>query len=207
MSSYKKIGLYGGTFSPPHKGHISAARNFALQEELDELLIIPAFLPPHKEISSEVSADARLQMCEIAFKDVERARVCDLEIIRQGKSYTYLTLLELSEKYKDAHFSLLCGTDMILSFDTWYHFEDIFKMADIVYMRREEDEEISLQLKKKIAQYREKYGAKIRELLGDVLEISSTQLRHSISKGENTSDFLTGETEEYIKKWNLYQGK
>jgi nicotinate-nucleotide adenylyltransferase len=207
MSSYKKIGLFGGTFSPPHKGHISAARNFALQEELDELLIIPAFLPPHKEISPEVTADARLQMCEIAFKDIERARVCDLEIKRQGKSYTYLTLSELSEKHKNARFVLLCGTDMILSFDTWYRFEDIFKMADIVYMRREEDEGVSLQLKEKIAQYREKYGAKIRELKGDVLEISSTQLRLSILNGENTSDFLTRETEEYIRKWNLYRGK
>jgi nicotinate-nucleotide adenylyltransferase len=96
---------------------------------------------------------------------------------------------------------------MILSFDTWYRFEDIFKMADIVYMRREEDEGVSLQLKEKIAQYREKYGAKIRELKGDVLEISSTQLRLSILNGENTSDFLTRETEEYIRKWNLYRGK
>ena len=205
MSSYKKIGVFGGTFSPPHTGHISSAKRFLLQENLDELLIIPTFLPPHKDVSSDVTPQRRLEMCKLAFKGVKGATVSDIEIKREGRSYTYLTLSELKEKYTDAHLYLLCGTDMILSFDTWYRFEDIFKIATVVYIRRENDEKISLQLEKKVSEYREKYGASIKELVGETLEISSTQLRLAIRQDEKVSDFLTKETEEYIKKWNLYQ--
>lgn len=205
MSSHKKIGIYGGTFSPPHIGHVSSSKRFIIQENLDELLIIPAFLPPHKDISCEVSAKHRLSMCDIAFKDVKGAFVSDIEIKRQGKSYTFLTLTELKAKYENTDFYLLCGTDMILTFDSWYRFEDIFKMATIVYMRRENDEKTSFEIEEKVKEYKEKYGAKIRKLEGEALEVSSTQLRLAISQGEETSAFLTKETEEYINKWNLYQ--
>ncbi len=204
MESVKRIGIYGGTFSPPHLGHISSARAFLEQENLDMLIIIPTFLPPHKKSDDSCSPKERFRMCELAFKDLSNVYVSDMEIKRQGKSYTYTTLTELREIYSDASFSLLCGTDMILSFDSWYRFEDIFKMSDIVYMRREKDDDISRQIADKVSEYRKEYGAIIRELTGEVIDVSSTELRLKILNKEDVSAFLTKETEEFIRKWNIY---
>ena len=91
----KRVGSFGGTFNPPHVGHIEAAKAFSKGAELDSLLIMPAFIPPHKEYTSTVSCEQRLEMCKIAFANVDNANVSDLEISRGGKSYTYLTLQEL----------------------------------------------------------------------------------------------------------------
>ena len=201
----KRIGIFGGTFSPPHLGHISSAENFIQEECLDELIIIPTYKPPHKDISYSLSPDTRFEMCKIAFEKIEKAVVSDIEIKRQGKSYTYNTLCQLKEKYPDATFILLCGTDMILTFDEWYNFEEIFKMAEIVYKRREKEDLISEQISKKICEYKEKYNAEVRELKGNVIEISSTELRLAISGGKDTSRFLTKEIKDYIEKWNVYQ--
>ena len=113
----KRVGIFGGTFNPPHIGHVEAAKAFVENACLDSLIIMPAFIPPHKEYDSIVTCEERLEMCKIAFKDVDKATVSDLEISRGGKSYTYLTLQELTSDEVELYF--LCGTDMIISMDTW----------------------------------------------------------------------------------------
>ena len=207
MSRIKKVGVYGGTFSPPHIGHVSSARAFIDQEELDELIIIPTYLPPHKECEKSATPMQRLEMCRLSFSHIKGVSVSDMEIERKGKSYTYLTLSELINERNDIRPVFLCGTDMILTFDEWYRFEDIFKMADIVYIRREKDELIAKQIKTKTQEYIEKYNASVRELKTEPINISSTELREMISKNQDTSTYLNKETEEYIKKWNIYQKK
>lgn len=207
MKSLKRIGIYGGTFSPPHLGHVSSAMAFLEQEKLDKLIIIPTFLPPHKDLDHSCSPEERFKMCELAFRDISNVCVSDMEIKRKGKSYTYTTLTQLREEYSNASFTLLCGTDMILSFDTWYRFEDVFKMSDVVYMRRENNDDISRQITEKVSEYREKYGAVIRELKGEAIDVSSSELRFKILNGDDVSAFLTKETEEFIRKWNIYSAK
>ena len=207
MSKIKKVGVYGGTFSPPHIGHISAAKAFIDKEKLDELIIMPTYQSPHKELSGSVTPMQRLEMCRLSFSDIDGVSVSDREISRKGKSYTYLTLSEMMSERSDIRPIFLCGTDMILTFDKWYRFEDIFKMADIVYIRRESDELITEQLKAKTEEYISKYNAVVRELKNEPINISSTELREMISKNEDTSPYLNKETEEYIKKWNIYQTK
>ena len=113
MTEKRRVGIYGGTFNPPHNGHVGAAEAFCRGALLDELIIMPDFLPPHKEIDKAVSADERLKMCELAFSHIEKARVSDMEIRRGGRSYTSVTLEELSSPDVDLYF--LCGTDMILT--------------------------------------------------------------------------------------------
>ena len=130
-----RIGIYGGTFSPPHNGHIAAAKAFMEQMWLDLLYIIPAALPPHKEMEVAVSAVDRLQMCRRAFSGMEGVWVSDLEILRGGKSYTSDTLRELCGA--DRRLFLLCGTDMILTLDSWHEPEEIFRLSYPVYIRRE----------------------------------------------------------------------
>ncbi len=207
MSKKKKVGVYGGTFSPPHIGHVSAAIAFIEQEKLDELIIIPTYQPPHKEREKGATPMQRLEMCKLSFSHVKGVSVSDMEIERKGKSYTYLTLSELISERNDIRPVFLCGTDMILTFDEWYRFEDIFKMADIVYIRRENDELITEQIKSKTQEYVSKYNANVRELRTEPINISSTELREMIRKNQNTSAYLNKETEEYIRKWNIYQTK
>ena len=131
-----RVGVYGGTFAPPHNGHVAAAKAFMEQMKLDYLFIIPTNLPPHKQVDDGDDPLMRLKMCELAFEGVDGIVISDMEITREGKSYTYDTLKELERP--DTRLFFLCGTDMVLTFDTWYRFEDILKMCYPVYVRTAE---------------------------------------------------------------------
>lgn len=195
-----RVGIFGGTFNPPHIGHVEAAKAFVKEANLDELIVMPAFIPPHKEFTSTVSGEQRLTMCNLAFADVKKAKVSDLEITRGGKSYTYLTLQELSNESYDLFF--LCGTDMILTMDTWKNPEIIFSLATICYIRREADSETTLLISEKCKEYKEKYGARILPINAEVIEISSSEIRNSL---ETSSSYLLPEVTKYIKGERLYE--
>lgn len=197
-----RLGIYGGTFSPPHKGHTEAAKAFCRQMKLDKLLIIPTNLPPHKELLGEASPEDRLNMCRIAFSSVENAEISDMEIRRGGRSYTYLTLEELAKSGDDLY--LLCGTDMILTFDMWRNFQRIFDLATICYVRRECDTDVGEQIAYKVSEYREKYSARVEKIEHDVVEISSTEIRSAILSGTAT-EFLDASTLRYVEDGGLYK--
>lgn len=198
-----RVGIFGGTFSPPHKGHMAAALAFKTQMRLDKLLIIPTLIPPHKYFGGEASCEERLEMCRLAFSDLSDTEISDIEIKRGGKSYTYLTLRELSCQEDELY--LLCGTDMILTLDLWKRFREIFSLAHVCYVRRENDDEKSLEIEKKTRQFRENYSAKISEISVDAIEISSTELRTLIKSGADTSDFLDVRVREFIDNRGLYR--
>ena len=196
----KRLGIFGGTFNPPHNGHVSAAANFVEQMKLDELLIVPTFIPPHKQYHSSVTCEERLRMCELAFSTVKGAKVSDIEIKRGGASYTYITLRELSADDVELYF--LCGTDMILSMDTWRNPEEIFALAKICYVRRENDSDNSDKINGKCQEYRAKFGAEIHQICGEVVDISSSSIR------EMTPDlhsYLPDAVYEYITEMGLYK--
>lgn len=200
-----KIGIYGGTFSPIHNGHILAAREFARQMRLDKLLIIPTATPPHKNEDCHINAEHRLKMCSIAFSDEDKITVSDIEVRRGGKSYTVHTLEELRECYPSDELFLLCGTDMILTFDRWYRFEDIFSMCCVVYERRENDRSLDEKIDEKIAFFEEQYGAEIRHIDISPIEISSTQIRERVSRGDNVSEYIPEKVAQYIEEQGLYR--
>ncbi|MBQ8320741.1 MAG: nicotinate (nicotinamide) nucleotide adenylyltransferase [Clostridia bacterium] len=196
-----RLGIYGGTFSPPHIGHTEAAAAFVKQMKLDRLLVIPTFTPPHKDFSEEAGAERRLEMCRLAFSSIPMAEVSDLEIKRGGKSYTYITLEELSEGGNELFF--LCGTDMLLTFDLWKRYEYIFSLATICYARRESDKQNDEKIKEKIRQY-EKLGAKIVKIEHSVTEVSSSQLRLDIKRGGRVP-YLHKAVQNYIQEKGLYR--
>ena len=138
----KKIGIYGGTFNPPHTGHLQAAKQAVELLGLDELLMIPDRIAPHKEIpAGSPTPDQRLEMLRIALAGEEKIKPSDIELRREGVSYTYLTLEGLRDLYPDARLTLLMGTDMFLSFETWKEPERIMALADLgVFYRGEKGE-------------------------------------------------------------------
>ena len=198
----KKIAIYGGTFSPPHIGHVGAAEAFARAVSPDELLIIPDFLPPHKVVDNDATAEDRLEMCRLAFSHIKNVTVSDIEIRRGGKSYTAITLTELSSPDRELYF--LLGTDMLLTLDTWYDFRTIFKLATICYVRRESDCEISMRIDSRVREYTEKYGAKIIPISADVIEVSSSTVRKGIQNRENVEKYISPSVRTYIEKKGLY---
>lgn len=201
----KTIGIYGGTFSPPHLGHRRVAEAFLSQEKPDDMQVIPTLIPPHKLLHGDATPAQRMEMCRLCFAGLPLT-VSDREIRRGGKSYTVLTLEELSAV--DTRLVFLCGTDMFMTMDTWREPERIFALADIVYACRESGEAAAVMrqaLAERAEVYRARYGARTRPLLFDALEISSERLRQMLLCGENTAAFLHPDVRRYIDKWQLYR--
>ena len=201
-----KVGIFGGTFNPIHKGHTEAALAFLSAVDPDRLLVIPTKIPPHKAIKGDDDPEIRLEMTKLAFADhpdyEKKLVVSDLEIRSEGKSYTYYTLQKIREMGYDEIF-LYCGTDMLLSFDTWFHFEDILRSCTLVYASRLENEDPAVQAK--MTMLREKYGAKIKELDIQPIEISSSEIREMIRLGRNTDSYLSPAVQAYIEERGLYR--
>ena len=139
-----KIGIYGGTFNPPHLGHLTAAAAVFSMLKLDKLLLIPASIPPHKDLpAGSPTAEQRLEMTRLAGEQLglgDRVETLDMELHRQGKSYTSDTLAELKARYPEDELWLLMGTDMFLSFHTWHEPEKIASMAGIAAFGRTEED-------------------------------------------------------------------
>lgn len=199
-----RIGIYGGTFSPVHSGHVLAAREFIRRMKLDRLLIIPAFEPPHKEMSTPVSAELRFEMCRLAFEGIDGVEISDIEISRGGRSYTIDTVTALKEKYPDDQLFLLVGTDMILTFDLWRRYLDILSLCTLVYVRREKRRELDDKISEKVSLIEKQSGRKIRYIRMSPLEISSTELRGMIRRGEDVGKYLPESVREFISKKGLY---
>lgn len=197
-----RIGIYGGTFSPPHNGHIAAAKAFMEQMWLDFLYVIPTATPPHKEMEVPVDAAHRLEMCRLAFADVEGVYVSDMEMRRGGRSYTVDTLRELTGP--DRRLFLLCGTDMMLTLDEWREPEEIFKLSYPVYIRREKDAILEQKIVQKIADYNQKYGKVVRRIVTDPIELSSSSVRERLERGEDVSHLIPVSVEKYIRDNHLY---
>ena len=197
-----RIGIYGGTFSPPHNGHLQAAKAFMEQMWLDFLYVIPAATPPHKEMQNPVSAEHRLQMCRLAFADLEGVYVSDLELRRGGISYTVDTLRELSGE--DQRLFLLCGTDMMLTLDRWRATDEIFRLCYPVYIRRDNDRSLDSVIVEKIAQYQRDYGKVVRRIVTDPIELSSSEVRQRIIEGKEISHLVPESVKKYISDNHLY---
>ena len=197
-----KIGIYGGTFNPPHTGHMQAAKQAVQILNLDKLLLIQDRIAPHKEIpAGSPTPEQRLEMLQIAAVDVPRAEVSDIELKREGPSFSYLTVEALREEYPDAELYLLMGTDMFLSFHTWREPERIIRHATLAVFYRGEKGE-----KEKIIAQRaamEAMGAKVELVENQVLSISSTQLRRLIAFN-CAGEFLPAGVGDYIREKGLY---
>ena len=146
----KRIGIYGGTFNPPHIGHIRSALGAVRTLGLDRLYVIPDRIAPHKEIpEGSPTPEQRLQMLCLALAGEENVIVSDMELRREGKSYTYETVEQLRTLHPDAELVLLMGTDMFLTFHQWRCPERILSQAALgVFYRGERGEETAVAARK-----------------------------------------------------------
>ena len=199
----ERIGIYGGTFNPPHIGHIQAAKQAVKALGLSKLLIIPAYAPPHKAVlpTNSPTAGQRLEMLRIAVADCPGIEVSDMELRREGVSYTVETVQALKRQYPDGELVLLMGTDMFLSFDTWMRWEEILQNAALgVFYRGDKGEKPAIARKKEEL---EALGAKVTLVQNDVIAISSTQMRRLLAF-RCAGELLPAGVLDYIRENRLY---
>ena len=198
----ERIGIYGGTFNPPHVGHIQAAKAAIQALGLTHLLLIPDRIAPHKQIpEGSPTPQQRLRMLSIATADCGRMEVLDMELQREGPSYTYVTVAQLRQVFPDAELILLMGSDMFLSFHSWKKPEEILKHASLgVFYRGDKGEKVAIDAKKAEM---EAAGTKVYLVNNDVVNISSTQMRRLLAF-RCAGDLLPDGVLDYIREHHLY---
>ena len=199
------IGIYGGTFDPPHWGHITAARAAMEQLGLDKLVLIPDRVPPHKALpEGSASPEQRLEMAALATAELgKRAEVSDRELRRSGPSYTSDTLAALRREHPEDMLWLLMGSDMFLSLQTWHAPEEIMALARIAPFSREAADE-SAAFAAQQSRLERAYGAQIRIVQNpEVRELSSTEVRAALAAGRG-SDLLPPAVYGYVLREHLY---
>ena len=203
-----KIGIYGGTFNPPHLGHVTAARAVFELLKLDRLLLVPDRLPPHKALpENSPSAQDRLEMTRLAGEQTglgDRVQVLDLELKREGKSYTADTLEEIRRMYPADELWLLMGTDMFLTLQAWHDPQRILSLAGIAAFGRTEADTEELFSVQRDYLYRTFPGARIFTLtIPGVVDVSSTELRDELRTGKGGAA-LPPAVYGYILRKGLY---
>ena len=186
----KKIGILGGTFNPPHIGHLILAQEVYQKLGLDKIFFIPTNIAPHKESRSVSNLD-RLKMVKLAVGKDRRFSVLDLEIKRGGVSYTIDTVKELKHKYSGADFYLIVGSDLANDFPDWKYFSELKRAVKIVVAKRR-----AFPLKKK---------DKFIKLNIVQMGIASSYIRALIKKGFSVKYLLPREVSDYIAKHDLYK--
>ncbi len=192
-----KVGIFGGTFNPIHNGHLSLIAHLIEALSLDELLLIPTAVPPHKESGDVIDARHRLAMCRLAVRDNPQVQVSDIEIQRGGKSYTVDTLRLLAVERPRDELILLVGSDMFYTVEEWRCAAEIMRLAKIVAIPREADEH------QKLLAQREKLlaaGARAEVVAVNPLIVSSSDLRTHGQASENLPPLV----ERYIVQNGLY---
>ena len=194
-----KIAIYGGSFNPPHCGHVEAAAAVMERLKPDKMLIIPASIPPHKELCIDSpDPQERLLLTRLAFSELEGAEVSDIEILREGKSYSAETLEQLMRLYPGAEFSFAMGTDMFLSFEQWHRFRFLLENMTLAVFCRSSGDDAEILAH---AEYlRKEYGAKCVFVPHEPRPMSSSDIRDMLRRRMGVSYLPEKVYERIIEK-------
>lgn len=189
-----RVGIYGGSFNPPHVGHLILAADSRANLKLDLLLFIPPFIQPLKHESAGVAApEHRLAMLKLALGNAPDCAIETVELDRGGLSYTIHTLEELAPRYPGAELFLIIGEDSLSSLDSWREPDRIREMATIAVLRRHADSG------------RSPLPAGVVEASGRLVGISSSEIRARIRGGQSIHGFVPESVENYIRTNGLYR--
>lgn len=195
----KQTAIFGGTFNPPHNGHVAMVKGILALDDIESVLVMPSKAPPHKS-GSIASVEDRVQMCRLAFGDISGARLCLDELSLGGKSYTVNTLEHFRKKGVNRPI-LVIGGDSLVNFHKWYRYEDILKMAQLyVYYRADVDDRAVLSAKESL----ESRGGKIRVIDICPPDISSTEIRKILAEKKNADNLIPKKVADYITTKKLY---
>ena len=194
-----KLCVFQGTFNPIHNAHIRVGKFVRQKYCFDKIIFIPAYIPPHKKCDVSLTKH-RYKMTELALKSYPFFEISDIEYKRKGKSYTYLTLLELTKQYDfEDKINFIIGTDAFEKIESWYEADKLKNLVKFIVFIREENFNQA-----KYNYLKDKgYDFEFQPLTFE--DISSTELRQKIKNSESISEFVPKQVEEYIKENELYK--
>jgi nicotinate-nucleotide adenylyltransferase len=195
-----RVGILGGTFNPPHLGHLVCAQEAYLQLGLDRVMLIPARIPPHKPVEDEPGPEHRLQLCRVAVEDDERFAVSDLETFRPGPSFTVDTLQELHATEPDNELFLIVGGDVAAGLPLWNEPERVLELARLAVAKRRGTPRSRVD--QALAGLRGGQRAEFFRM--PRIGISSTLLRRRVRAGEPIRYMVPDAVERYIGAEGLY---
>lgn len=200
----KRIGAMGGTFDPIHYGHLALAEHVRCEYHLDEIIFIPAGVPPHKNNLKISDNMHRYMMTELATIQNPNFQVSDIEVRLPEVSYTYFTLQNLKNVYgKEVDIYFITGADALLDIETWKKCDELLKMCDFIAGTRPGLE--NKKLEEKVTLLRKKYNAMIHLAYIPALDISSTDIRERVSSNKSIKYLVPEGVEQYIYKNELYK--
>ena len=191
--------VFSGTFNPIHNGHLGMAKRVIDEFKFDEILFIPAYIQPHKNLAyCKRSAPHRLEMLKIALENYPKFKLNTIEFDRKGLSYTYITILELYKRLPDIEgkINFVIGTDAFLNIYKWQDGQNLVKLLDFIVLIRDE---------KELEMCKELKGVKYRVLQADKINISSTMVREMVKSKQDISELVPSEVKRYIEQNHLYR--
>jgi len=216
----ERVGLFGGTFDPVHCGHIRAAGEVLERFSLDKVLFIPSFIPPHKERAGIAPARDRLRMVDLACREEPRFAASSIEVDAREKSYSIITLEKVKRIYPGAWIFFILGVDAFLEIETWRDHERVLEECLFIVMTRpgyrleQADRVLGGLIGEKVYPISENekigedlFGAhRIFFLPFLALDISSTEVRRRIGRGETVKSLVPDIVGDYIRSHHLYRG-
>jgi nicotinate-nucleotide adenylyltransferase len=195
-----RVGILGGTFNPPHLGHLVAAQEAYRELDLDQVILIPAGIPPHKPVDDEPGPQHRLELCRLAVGDDERFTVSDLELRRDGPSFTVDTLDILRSQSPSDDLFLILGADIAAGLPKWHAPERVLELATVAIAQRRGTAKAAVQ--EALAQV--KGGERARFFQMPRIGISSTMVRRRVRAGQPIRYFVPDGVMHYIETHGLY---
>ena len=195
----KKIGILGGTFDPIHVGHIELARTALREYKLDEVHVMTGGMPPHKR-GKITDATVRHEMVKLALSGEEKIVPYDYEVSKTDYSYTAKTLTELKKIHPDWEIYFIIGEDSLFDLPKWYKPEIVVKNCILLVYPRDNNSDF----KELIAERKEQYRADIRPITAPIVDISSTDIRNRVKRGENIEKLVPDAVVTFIKEKGLY---
>lgn len=188
----KKVGILGGTFNPPHLGHLIMANEALHAMGLDEVRFMPNFIAPHKEVSG-ADAEQRLEMTRLAISGSDHFRVEDFEIKSGGVSYTFDTMAKMIEKEPETEFYFIIGGDMVDGLGAWHRIDELITMVRFIGIKR--------------PGYESSPDLPVAMIDSPEIHLSSSMLRERLATGQTIAFLVPEKVEAYIRREQLYGAK
>jgi nicotinate-nucleotide adenylyltransferase len=196
VTAMKKIGLFGGTFNPPHFGHLLFAQEVLLKFELEEIWFIPVNVPPHKESDDLASNKDRVDMLIEATKDNERFHISTIELEREGPSFTIDTIKQLKQIYENHQFYFLIGGDMVEYLPKWHKIDELIELVTFIGVERPGTSVNESQ-----------YADRVSFLKMIQVDFSSSLIRKRVQEGKPITYMVPSEVEALVKERTLYESR
>ncbi len=197
-----RLGILGGTFNPPHLGHLVSAQEAYLHLHLDRVMLIPARIPPHKPVEDEPGVEHRLELCRLAVRGDERFTVSDVEVARPGPSYTVDTLEELTSKAPDSELFLILGGDIAAGLPDWHRPEKVLSLSTLAIAERPGTTRAQIEG----ALGRLEGGDRAEFFPMPTIDLSSTEIRRRVREGQPIRYIVPDAVATYIRDHQLYGG-